>query len=199
MYESTCAVPLIIRAPGCRRDHRTPALASGVDLFPTVLDLAGIDRRSFTLDRGYTGVSLLPVLRGEQASVREEVVIEYNRFGLRHDQDDGFFPIRCLRTGRWKLAINLFDRDELYDLETDPDEAVNRIDDLACADIRNQLHERLLTWQDQSRDPLRSPQWRCRSWRDEPRPAFEGLFTTGYKQTWPDAHDFHRLPEGAGP
>ena len=60
--------------------------------------------------------------------------MEYNRFGLGGLGADGFYPIRCARTQEWKLSINLFDKDELYHLSDDPEEADNRIDDPACAD-----------------------------------------------------------------
>lgn len=192
MYESTCAVPLIIKAPGVVAGLRTPALASGVDIFPTILDFAGVDRTQFRSGDGYTGLSLLPVLKGETESVREEAFMEFNRFGLGHDQDDGLFPIRCIRTRRWKLVINLFDRDEFYDLEADPEEAVNLIESAALVAQRNSLHDRLLAWQGTSHDPFRGPQWKMRPWRTDATHRFEGLFTSGYRDTWKD-HDFHNL------
>lgn len=197
LYDATSAVPLIIKAPGGGRGRRIAALASGVDLFPTLLDFAGVDRPGLTPARGYSGVSLLPLARGETTSAREEVIMEYHRFGIGHDQDDGFFPIRGIRTTDWKLVINLFDRDELYHLAKDPDEAVNRIDDPACTAVRNDLHDRLLAWQDSYQDAFRSPQWKLRPWRTDATHTFEGLFTTGYFDTWRDEHDFH-TPHRAG-
>ena len=190
MYDATCAVPLIIRAPGCERGRRTPALASGVDLLPTLLDTAGVDPPA---GDGYSGTSLLPLCRGQTAAVRDHVIMEYNRFGVGMHQVEGFFPIRCIRTAEWKLVVNLFDRDELYHLAKDPEEAHNRIDDPGCTAIRDDLHDRLLAWQQRTRDPFRSPQWRQRPWRGDAEHRFEGLFTTGYRDPWAD-HDFHNLP-----
>jgi len=48
-------------------------------------------------------------------------------------------------TRSWKYVYNGFDFDELYDLESDPGETINRIDDPDCADIIRQLSRRL--WQ----------------------------------------------------
>lgn len=189
-YDATCAVPLLIRAPGGGRGVRTPALASGVDLLPTMLELVGLTELG---DRDDAGVSLAPVLRGHAATVRDEVFIEYNRFGLPHDQDDGLFPIRCIRTAEWKLVVNLLDTDELYCLSEDPEEIRNRIADPACAARRDELHDRLLAWQQSTRDPFRTPLWRQRPWRAGGTHNFEGLFTTGYRDVWKD-HDFHRVP-----
>lgn len=192
MYESTCGVPLLIRTPDGRPGGRTASLASGVDLAPTLLDYAGAPPLA---GAGHTGVSLRPVLRGEAASVRDHVIMEYHRFGLGIDAVDGLYPIRCIRTDRWKLSLNLFDRDELYDLADDADERENRIDDPACGAVRDQLHDRLLAWQDRTKDPFRCPQWKRRPWRSDATHTFQGLFTTGYKDDWPDPqHDFHAIP-----
>jgi hypothetical protein len=78
----------------------------------------------------------------------------------------------------------LFDRDELYHVREDPWERTNLIDDPAQAGIRNELHDRLLAWQEETQDVLRSPQWARRPWRSEYRYQFMGLFTTGYKDPW---------------
>ncbi len=184
MYDHTCAVPLLINGVG-RAGHRIESLASSVDLFPTILDLAAVDTKDLLRPAdGYTGRSLLPLLEGDVDAVRQEVLIEFNRFGIAHDQDDGLFPIRCIRTDRWKLVINLFDRDEFYDLANDPEETTNLIDVAAHAAARDDLHDRLLAWQRQTRDPFRSPQWLLREWRQDAKHDFEGLFTTGCKDDW---------------
>jgi len=198
LYDATCAVPLIVKAPGCAPGRRLGGLASGVDIFPTILDFAGVDRGFCTPRRGYSGASLLPAVRGTaDAAPHEAVVMQYHRFGIGMNEDEGFFPIRGIRTADWKLVINLFDRDELYHLSEDPDEAINRIDDPACATVRNDLHDRLLAWQDTHHDAFRSPQWKLRPWRTDAAHRFEGLFTTGYKDAWTD-HDFH-TPARHGP
>ncbi len=187
MYDLTCAVPLIIDAPGITRPGgREAGLVSGVDLFATMLDLAGVAPPTPATDPDYHGRSLLPTLHGEAADERGAVFMEYNRFGMPQDQDEGFFPIRCIRTDRWKLSINLFDTDELYDLQEDPLERHNRIDDASLASIRNGLHDRLLDWQRQTKDVFRGPQWLKRPWREDAAHAFEGLFSTGYKQATPE-------------
>jgi uncharacterized sulfatase len=103
---------------------------------------------------------------------------------VAHEEDEGLFPIRCIRTHDWKLAINLFDKDELYDLRDDPEEANNAIDDEAFADIRNELHDRILGWQKLTRDPFRGPRWQQRPWRTDVTHEFKGLFTTGWKDSW---------------
>jgi len=164
MYEAITGVPLLVRAPGrTRPGSRTKALASTMDFIPTMLGLAGLSD-----DTPLDGTSLVAALDDPAATPREEVFIEFNRYGITQSVTGGFWPIRCIRTARWKLAINCFDTDELYDLETDPGELRNRINDPACAAIRDELHDRLLQHLDRVQDPLRGDCWAARPWRTNP-------------------------------
>ena len=49
----------------------------------------------------------------------------------------GFMPIRACFDGRYKLVINLLEKDELYDLREDPGEMRNLIDEASTAAIRD--------------------------------------------------------------
>lgn len=189
MYDSTTAVPLIIRAPHLTTaNRRETGLVSSVDIPATILDVAGLairDEARFSAQNGYSWQSLTPVLAGRVAKVRDEVFMEYNRFGKQFEQVDGLYPIRCIVTEDWKLSINLFDTDELYSRPADPQEATNRINDAGLQDVRADLHDRLLAWQRQIHDVFRGPQWGYRPWRPDYEHRFEGLTTTGYKDDWP--------------
>jgi len=64
--------PLIVRAPGVSvPGHRTTALASSLDVYPTLVELCAPDfrRTAHPLD----GVSLAPLLRGEDVALRDAV------------------------------------------------------------------------------------------------------------------------------
>ena len=50
---------------------------------------------------------------------------------------------------------------------------VNLIDDPAYAQIRNDLHDRILAWMNETRDPFRGYQWQCRAWRTDEQPGWE--------------------------
>ena len=68
--------------------------------------------------------------------------------------------------GEFKLLINLLsDRDELYNLRDAPDEMVNLIDSPSCAAQRDRMHDALLDYMYQYRDPFRGPVWERRPWR----------------------------------
>lgn len=212
MYEATTAVPLVVSAPEFqpRSGVRTRVLAGSADIWATILDCAEVDRQARGLtDPGYWGRSLLPAVRGATQvggteehggqegragtvrpdgswppSSREAVFVEFNRFGKGHDAMGEFFPIRCVVSDRWKLAINLFDTDELYDLNADPLETTNRIEDPGCADERNRLHDLLLDHLWATRDTYRCRQWGERPWRPDYRYEFAGLQTTGIRDRW---------------
>ena len=80
---------------------------------------------------GYTGRSLLPLLRGERTAAEHRMPprsASTNASGSASTGPAAAIPIRCVRTADWKLAINLLDRDELYDLRNDPGETVNLIE-----------------------------------------------------------------------
>lgn len=185
MYDHTIAVPLIIWSSSLTEPRHVSSLVSSVDVWRTVMDLAGAPVELRESD-GYDCYSLMPLVNGSAESVREAAFIEYNRFGIQFDQCDGFYPIRCVRTADHKLVINLFDSDELYDLRSDPAEANNLIQDGSIAGVRDELHERLLEWQHRTQDLLRSPRWRDRSWAPTRPAQFTGFTTTGFHETWDD-------------
>jgi uncharacterized sulfatase len=174
MYDGITNVPLLVRWP-----DRTPAdtvcrhPVSHIDVMPTVLDYFDLPR-SGVLD----GQSLMSCLKDPGARVNGEVFVEFGRYEVDHDGFNGFQPIRCAYDGRFKLVINLLTTDEFYDLQEDPHELVNRIEDPACTDVRDRLHDRLIDWMNRSRDPFRGYYWLNRPWRtDAPPPsmAFTGM------------------------
>ncbi len=163
MYEETIRVPLLVRVPGLTRPGSvSDALVSHIDLPGAVCRLAGVQA-----PRQFQGGEVLPLFVNPAARAADAVFVEYNRFGLPHSHWWGCMPIRCIRTQRYKLAINLLDVDELYDLAEDPGEVHNRIDDPALAEVRGELHDRLLAWQERQRDPFRGRGWWRRPWRPQ--------------------------------
>jgi N-sulfoglucosamine sulfohydrolase len=99
-YESSLNVPYLISCPGITEPGgESNALVSTADIYPTVMDLLG-----FTLPGKVQGKSLLPVLTGEIAGVREHLFAEFNYHGHGLNY---FFPRRTVRDGRYKLIYNV--------------------------------------------------------------------------------------------
>ncbi len=168
MYEEICNIPFIVRLPG-QEPVVSDALVSHVDILPTMLELAGIERPECLHGR-----SLVPLLTGAADTVNERVMMGFTRFAVNHDDWGEFYPIRAMTDGRHKLVINFLETDELYDLETDPQEQHNRIGDDSLAAVRDGLHDALLAEMDRIRDPFRSYRWGARSWRTVREPFYHG-------------------------
>jgi uncharacterized sulfatase len=170
VYEEITRVPLLVRWPGRAPEAaRAAAPVSHVDLVPTFLEYFGVPVPALL-----QGNSLLGIAQDPSRQSSEPIFIEFNRFEVDHDGFGAFFPQRCIFDGRYKLAVNLLDTDELYDLSADPAEIHNLIHDPAHAAVRDRLHDAVLDWMNRTRDPLRSPHWGRRDWRDVSASAFRG-------------------------
>lgn len=129
MYEHTINVPLIFRGPGLPRGEQRRAQCYLRDLLPTVLDLVGIQHNH------RASVSLVPVLRDAQREVHPFVV--------------GYFgnSQRMIRRGAFKLIrYPQASREQLFDLQSDPQERHNQIDNPAYATIVAELRQQLIEW-----------------------------------------------------
>jgi uncharacterized sulfatase len=170
MYEEITHIPLVVELPSgtARRIVRSPV--SHIDLLPTLLELAELPRAPIL-----EGISLAPLLDGQEDPGRA-AVIEFNRYEIEHDSWGGFQPVRSIVAEGFKLVLNLLHTDELYHLEADPAELHNRIEDTQLAPLRDALHDRLLEWMYNHRDPFRGPQWERRPWRSSSRLGWRGLF-----------------------
>jgi arylsulfatase A-like enzyme/Flp pilus assembly protein TadD len=116
-YQTTLRVPLILRGPGIPPRTRLGTTAALVDVFPTVLDLAGL-----TSPGPVSGRSLAAALRGGAPSA-EPVVYAETLVPLLHF---GWSDLRVVREGRFKYIQA--PRPELYDLESDPSERTNLLE-----------------------------------------------------------------------
>lgn len=111
LYQHSVNVPLLIAWPGIPRGDSTPALCYLIDLFPTLCDLAGAE-----VPAGLDGRSLVPVIRGEQKTVRSVLHLQYKDLQ------------GAIRKGNTKLIRYWVDGVEtlqLFDLEQDPWEVRN--------------------------------------------------------------------------
>lgn len=138
-YEESMRVPLLARCPELFPGGRTvPHVVANLDIMPTVLDAAGVPSPS-ALD----GASFLPLLRGQEAPWRKELLYEY--YWERN------FPqtptIHALRGDRYKYihCHGIWDIDELYDLQTDPLETNNLIFSVEHQPVIREMNQRLFT------------------------------------------------------
>lgn len=167
MYEEIARIPFIVRWPGVAPagtvcEHPV----SHIDLVPTLLDACALP-----VPEVLEGATMLPTLRDPAVRTNYAVFMEFGRYEVDHDSFGGFQPVRAACDGRYKLVVNLLTSDELYDLEADPYELTNLIDSPEHAAQRDGLHDRLLDWMNDTRDPFRGYYWERRPWRADARPA----------------------------
>ena len=132
-FEGACRVPLIIAGPGVLAGE-APEHVSLLDVLPTLLDLAGVERPVVA-----DGRSLVPLLAGDRDPNRV-VVGEYLAEGA-------VAPILMIREGDLKFVYCAADPPQLYDLLSDPDELVNLASDPAHRRTPSPVREgRLSRW-----------------------------------------------------
>lgn len=153
---------------GWHAGARCDELISHVDIYPTILEVCGID-----VPEGAVGRSMLPLVSGQGEWTPREAVYHEK---IYHDNYD---PMRALRTGRYRYILNfdaqtMYDvriataprytwfrypirkseREELYDLEADPVEANNLARDPDHQELRERLKNHLAAWMAATDDPL---------------------------------------------
>jgi arylsulfatase A-like enzyme len=131
-YDDIQRIPLIAAGPGISQGNVCDEFVYLHDLTPTIVEWAGAE--AFPRSNAQ---SLVPAMEGESLSrPRKDVFMTRHHHPFPYEQ-------RFVRTERYKYAFNACDIDELYDLETDPHEMVNRIDDPAYASVKAELIERM--------------------------------------------------------
>jgi N-acetylglucosamine-6-sulfatase len=116
-YEELVRTPLVLSWPGTIAPSEVAALASSLDLFPTLARLGGA-----TAPDGLEGRDLLPQLAGTADAPRDELFFEY----ARKRPDDAPTPMLGWVGARHKYVLYLSNNEEeLYDLATDPRELRN--------------------------------------------------------------------------
>ena len=114
-YEGGIRVPLIVRWPGvverdsvCSDDYVIIE-----DLFPTFLEMAGIDTLE-GVEQTIDGVSFVPLLRGEPNSQKDRPIFWH--YPNTYDEE----PYSVVRSGTWKLIYRHAEKSlELYNLDDD--------------------------------------------------------------------------------
>ena len=122
-------VPLIIRAPGIS-SGKSKAFAELVDLYPTLLDLSGIEKT-----QELQGKSLVPILKGQKDSVRD--------FAFSVTQGGDTYLIR---TDRW--AFIQYGKEgesgmELFDMYQDPGQFTNLAHLVSFQDVVKEMQSLL--------------------------------------------------------
>lgn len=131
LHQATHSVPMIVRQPGVvPAGEVSKLMVSNMDLYSTIAEHTGTATPSADLPSR----SLLPVLRGEAPGGLPE---NWGEDSVYSEQEE----TRVVRTKKWVLFKRFNSsaspalEDELYDVENDPSESINLIDNADCADV----------------------------------------------------------------
>lgn len=148
MYDNSLKVPTAIRWPGITKAGTTvSASVTQLDWFPTMVAIAG---GTIPKDKVVRGRNIAPLLTGTAADWDNEVFAQYS---TKHQSTT---HMRCLRTPKWKLIRDFMnpERDELFDLQNDPEETTNVISSPASTEVTAALHARLIQHMQSIDDPV---------------------------------------------
>lgn len=170
LKDSGLGTALLISVPGGQKNVKKEALLCNVDLLPTILDLVGIQA-----PEGIDGRSFADLVTSQKDEGRQEFFCEMTW----HDK---YQPMRGIRTKEYSYVKNFEDGpkiyvtvdahlspsgaamreqcyvpnepEELYDLQKDPLEEKNLINDPAYAQIAQELRTKVANWMVETNDPL---------------------------------------------
>jgi arylsulfatase A-like enzyme len=148
LYEGGIRVPFIARWPGRIEPARkcdVPVI--GIDLFPTLLEIAGAAPPDGAI---LDGESLMPLMTGRCDTTRQAIFWHFPVYVESGKALEGTWrttPAGAIRAGAWKL-IEFFEdgRLELYNLDDDIGEANNLA--AAMPEKAAELHETLRRWRE---------------------------------------------------
>jgi N-sulfoglucosamine sulfohydrolase len=172
LYDRGTGVMMMMKGPGLFSGGRVvDGMVSHLDVFPTLCEVAGVEKPEWL-----EGLSMMPLLRGEQKILHHELFTEMTYHAA-------YQPQRAIRTARWKY-IRRFDdfpgpvlancddglskdlwmglgwadrpvpREKLYDLAFDPGEEQNLAGDEGHASLLDEMRGRLEGWMRETGDPL---------------------------------------------
>jgi arylsulfatase A-like enzyme len=148
-YEGGIRVPFFIKWPGVVQAGKSSEPIIGVDIYPTLLSIAGAKQPEQILD----GVNLVPLFQGKVKDLGERPLFWHfpaylQSYKVTHEQRDPIFrtrPCSVIRKGRYKLHEYFEDGAlELYDLTDDIRERKNLAEKMP--DKRNELHGLMKAW-----------------------------------------------------
>ncbi len=141
MFDDSIVVPLIVRWPDVIKPGSTcDKLVSHIDIFPTLMEIAGLNPANIP---HLEGISMVPLFKQEEKIWKNEVYLIYDMkyHAVAH--------MRMIRTDNWKLIHHYEDetKNELYDLDNDPGELENLYGKESVKHVQHILTRRLKKWE----------------------------------------------------
>ena len=149
-YEESVKVPFLVRCPEIFKGGKViEKMVQNVDVAPTCLELAGLKKPDYM-----PGYSIIQLLKGDETNWRDRIFYEYY-----WEYEFPFTPTMFgIRTDRYKYIRyqGIWDRNEFYDLQNDPNEMYNLIEKPELQPVIKQHLEDLNEWLEKT-DGLKIP------------------------------------------
>lgn len=135
-YRQLTEIACLIQGPQIAPGSTVDSMTSHIDLAPTILELAGIRDHNHNFD----GISMMPLIEDPTASLRN-----YD-FGEYHPTAHRDLYNQTVRTDKWRFTLYPEHPEwaELFDLDDDPDECLNRYAKPDAAEVCSKLREVLM-------------------------------------------------------
>lgn len=116
LYEGGARVPFFVRWPGLS-PRKSMSVVQSTDLFPTLVEMAGGKPEDY---QNLDGVSLLENIKADK-KLQRKAIYAYRAY------EDLYVSVR---SGAWKLMAFRSGKLELYNIDEDPSEKNNRVEEL---------------------------------------------------------------------
>ena len=139
-YEESMRVPMLINCPSVIKPQtKLTNVIQNIDIAPTILAYAGVSTPA-----QMQGKSFLPLLKGQKTEWKDRAFYEYY-WEYDFPQTPTMFAVR---TDRYKYIFNhgVWDANELYDLQNDPQEVNNLIRSPQHQTIAKDLRDQVWGW-----------------------------------------------------
>ncbi|NLD72399.1 MAG: sulfatase-like hydrolase/transferase [Chloroflexi bacterium] len=161
LYEGSARVPMMVAGPGIAPGGRVDALVSLVDIYPTLMDMAGLAH-----PEGLMGYSLMPELGGGANRERPDQV--FSEYHSNFQNTSSFM----LRRGDYKYIAYAGYESQLFHLGEDPDEMHSLVDERpeVAAEMAAGLRE-ILDHEEVAQKVVAYDRAAFRAWRDATDPV----------------------------
>lgn len=151
LFEESVRVPFIASFKGeimPVEEAKNTLVSNGLDLYPTILDYAGI-----TIPSELNGKSLKPIFEQKKDEVERDFVVVETKFAGKYAFNT---KGRALVGKKYKYVVYSWgkNREQLFDLENDSQEMNNLVSSEAHASILNKKREELYKWCKTNDDPF---------------------------------------------
>lgn len=158
-YDEAARVPMLIRAPGCKKGTKSDVLLNTPDIMPTLLGLAGLGDK---IPAEVEGADLSRTVYGKKC--KEPRFAFLQGMGHTHLWRDGY-EWRAVRDKRYTYATYLRDGSELlFDREKDPYMMKNVIGDKKYAKVLARLKKGMREKMEELNDEFKPCTWYRDNW-----------------------------------